>query len=163
MSDSSQAIVLVEVAPICPPFSTRSLIPNGSWYQKESPQPYTSEPKENRIETGLTCRFQSNAKEFRHIGGIRLDWLNASWPFATLSANEEELRILCLDHNYIFKRHTIKSLTRHHGKLSVGLRIEHESARAPKLVVFWASLTPWSSGFYRLKRHLDSLGYQVQD
>src|SRR3954463_9099719 len=102
MSDSSQAIVHVEVAPQFPPFTARSLTPNRSWYEKESPHPYTSELKDNRIDTGLTCRLASKAKEFKQTGGIRLDWINASWPFATLSANEDGLQVVCVDYTYVF-------------------------------------------------------------
>ena len=101
--------------------------------------------------------------EFRQIGGARLDGFNATWPFATLSATREELRLACLGRDYTFPRQSIRGLRRHRGIFSVGLRIEHGVASFPPSVVFWASVFFWTSGFRKLKAQLENLGYEVQD
>jgi hypothetical protein len=92
-----------------------------------------------------------------------MDGFNASWPFATLSASREDLRLSCLGREYAFPRQSIRSLHRHRGVFSVGLRIEHGVASFPASVVFWASMFFWTSGFRKLKAGLESLGYEVQN
>ncbi len=97
----------------------------------------------------------------RQIGGARLGSLNATYPFATLSADSQELSLLCLGREYVFPRSSIPTLRRHRGLLSVGLRIEHTVRAHPQFVVFWASVFFWTSGFQRLRRRLEGLGYTV--
>ena len=96
-------------------------------------------------------------------GGVRLDSFNATWPFATLSATGEELRLFCLGREYLFPRSHIRSMSRYRGIFSVGLQIEHSNPSFPQFIVFWASLFFWTSGFRRLKAQLERLGYEIRD
>ena len=94
-------------------------------------------------------------------GGARLDFFNASYPFATLSADTQTIRLSCLGRDYVFAKRTIQRLSRHRGLFSIGLRIEHTEPSHPQFVIFWASLFFWDSGFQVLKRQLESLGYAI--
>lgn len=98
---------------------------------------------------------------FTQTGGARLDNLNVSFPFATLSGDDTALRLSCLGREYQFPRSSIQRLHRHRGLFSVGLRIEHTRDSLPGIVVFWASVFFWTSGFQRLKTQLESLGFEV--
>jgi hypothetical protein len=100
---------------------------------------------------------------YTRTGGAKLGRFNASWPFATLSATSDALRLSCLGRNYDFSRGSIRGLSRHRGILSTGLRIDHNNASYPDLIVFWASLFPWTSGFRKVKTHLEGLGYEIRD
>ena len=84
--------------------------------------------------------------------------LNASWPSASLSATSDTLRLSCLGRDYSFPKSGIRSLSRHRGIFSTGLRIEHTDSSLPKFVVFWVSLFFWTSGFKKLKAQLERLG-----
>jgi hypothetical protein len=100
---------------------------------------------------------------FSQRGGAGIGSLNASWPFATLSANSEALRLSCLGRDYLFPRTSIRTLSRHKGIFSVGLRIEHTEQSFPEFIVFWASAFFWTSGFEKLKARLESLAYEILD
>jgi hypothetical protein len=97
------------------------------------------------------------------IGGARLDNFNASYPFATLSADRDAIHLTCLGKHYDFPRAKIQKLSRHRGIFSVGLRIQHNDNALPAFVVFWASAFFWSSGFSNLKQRLENLGYSIAD
>lgn len=100
---------------------------------------------------------------FSQTGGARLDYFNATIPFAVLSANADAVRLTCFGSEYLFPRACIRSLRRHRGFFSTGLRIEHSVALYPKFVVFWASVF-FSTGPYRaLKTKLEKLGYEVHE
>ena len=103
------------------------------------------------------------SETFTQTGGARLGMFNASWPFATLSATPDVLRLTCLGRDYSFPKGSIRSLNRHRGIFSTGLRIEHTDSSFPEFVVFWASLFFWTSGFQKLKTQLQSLGYEIRD
>lgn len=98
---------------------------------------------------------------FSQTGGLRLDWINTTAPFATLSANSDAIHLSCLGREYHFPRSTIRRLRRHRGLFSVGLQIEHTQGSLPEFVVFWAAVFFWTSGFENLKRELKSLGYEI--
>lgn len=87
---------------------------------------------------------------------------NASYPFATLSVTPDALCLSCLGRDYRFPKGNIRSLSRHQGAISTGLRIEHTDPLAPKFVVFWASVFFWTSGFDKLKTQMEGLGYKVR-
>jgi hypothetical protein len=93
---------------------------------------------------------------FSQRGGARLGLFNASWPFATLSASHDELRLSCLGSDYVFYRSNTRRLRRHRGLFSVGLRIEHLVPTYPDFIVFWVF------DFKRLKARLESLGYEIE-
>ena len=109
-------------------------------------------------DTGSTEDFKP---VFSQTGGLRLDWINATAPFAALSANSDAIHLACLGREYHFPRRTIRQLRRHRGLFSVGLRIEHTQDSLPEFVVFWASVFFWTSGFKNLKRELEGLGYEI--
>jgi hypothetical protein len=98
---------------------------------------------------------------FTQTGGARLDNFNASFPFATLSADAEALHLSCLGREYHFPRSSIRQLRRHRGLFSVGLRIEHTQDSLPGFIVFRASLFFWTSGFQKLRTQLETLGYDI--
>src|SRR5262245_53785863 len=103
------------------------------------------------------------ADVFTQTGGARLDWLNATMPFATLSGTPNALKLSCLGREYVFPKSRIERLSRHRGIFGVGLRIEHQEKSLPQFVVFWASaFFFWSWGFSILRTRLESLGYEVQ-
>jgi hypothetical protein len=98
---------------------------------------------------------------FSQTGGLRLDNFNASFPFATFSANREALQISCLEKDYIFPKSRIQKLSRYRGFCSVGLHIEHDQCDLPEFVVFWASLFVFTPGFWKLRVRLQALGFSV--
>ena len=100
---------------------------------------------------------------FTQAGGARIGMLNSSWPFATLSASNEVLHVSAIGRDYSFPKSSIRSLRKHRGVFSTGLRIDHTQPSAPAFVVFWASLFFWTSGFQKLKTRLESLGYEIHD
>lgn len=100
---------------------------------------------------------------FTQTGGARVGTLNATYPFATLWVEADGLCVSCLGRDYSFPKGSIRSLSRHRGFVSTGLRIEHSVASLPQFVVFWASLFFWSSGFQRLRTQLEGLGYEIRD
>jgi hypothetical protein len=100
---------------------------------------------------------------FTQTGGARLGMFNASWPFAKLSATPDALSLSCLGSDYSFPKNKTRSLSRHRGIFSTGLRIEHTDSTFPEFMVFWASLFFWTSGFRKLKGHLEIFGYEIRD
>ena len=101
-------------------------------------------------------------KNFKVTGGARIGArFNATYPLAELSADDKGLRLTCPGHNFFFPREEIRRLSKYRGWVSIGLRIEHTQDATPAIIVFWASLLPWTSGFDRLKRALEVLGYDV--
>jgi hypothetical protein len=97
----------------------------------------------------------------RQVGGVRVGLFNATFPLVTLTADNQTLRLSCPGGDYVFPRSSITKLSRHRGLFSVGLRIEHTVETYPQLVVFWASIFPWTPGFQLLRGKLESLGYAV--
>ncbi len=98
---------------------------------------------------------------YSQTGGARLDLFNASWPFATLTANREALQLACLGKSYTIPKKDIRGLSRYRGMFSVGLRIEHEDNSIPDFIVFWASVIWFDRGFETLRFNLEKLGYTV--
>jgi hypothetical protein len=99
--------------------------------------------------------------QFSTTGGARLDGLNWTASFATLSGNKDELRLSVPGREYVFPKNNDLRLSRYRGVFSVGLRIEHDDETVPQFVVFWAPVFFWTSGFRNLKIQLESLGYKV--
>ena len=98
------------------------------------------------------------------IGGARVGlFMNATWPFAKLVANSDELTLRVLVIKYSFPKASIVRISEYAGPLAgvlprfitSGLRIEHRNKNAPDFVVFW---TPHSSD---LLKQLASMGYQT--
>ena len=96
-------------------------------------------------------------------GGGRFGMLNVTWPFVSIRASEDGLKITCFASTYEFPKREIRRLKKHSGIFSVGLQIEHDNPNYPSFFVFWASLFYGTSGFPDLKKQLENLGYEVVD
>jgi hypothetical protein len=92
---------------------------------------------------------------FSQIGGTRLGFLNATWPFANLAANSDELTLRVFVIKFTFPKASVAKVSEYSGFVSSGLRIEHRNKNAPSFIVFW---TPHSSA---LLKQLASMGYQT--
>jgi hypothetical protein len=92
---------------------------------------------------------------FSQIGGARLGLFNATWPFAKLVVDPEELRLTVLGIKFAFPRASITKISKYSRFVSTGLRIEHSKKRVPSFIVFW---TP---NFATLSRELALRGYHV--
>ena len=99
-------------------------------------------------------------ERFSQTGGLRIGEglfaLNATWPFATLSATPVELTVSSPFGVHTIPRKSIQRLKKHHGIFSTGLRIYHTVSSQPAFIVFW------TLGFNRLNAELERLGYPVE-
>ena len=78
-------------------------------------------------------------------GGARVGWLNASWPFARLSANSEQLTIsIRLLDTYRFAPDQVSSIQRYVmiPFLGWGVQIHHSVADYPQRIIFWCLGNP---------------------
>jgi hypothetical protein len=73
---------------------------------------------------------------FAQIGGARIGFINATWPFARLSADRNAIGLRCL-FKFRFPRDRITRLSRYRGFFSTGLQIEHTVPLYPKFMLFW--------------------------
>jgi hypothetical protein len=89
-------------------------------------------------------------------GGARLGLLNATWPFARLSADELTLQLSCLGWRFEFRNDHSLVLSRYGGLVSSGLQIEHQNRSYPNRIIFWC----WN--FQALSEQLNKLGYRVR-
>lgn len=70
-------------------------------------------------------------------GGARISWVDASWPFARLSASSDRLALdVAMLGSYEFQPDHVVSLDIH-GWLRRGIRIQHVRSDYPKHIVFW--------------------------
>lgn len=76
--------------------------------------------------------------EFSIRGGARIGWVNASWPFATLTLSRGRLTLSSLG-RYEFEPAQVVSIERYGSIpfLASGLRINHNRADYPEKVIFW--------------------------
>jgi hypothetical protein len=93
---------------------------------------------------------------FAQIGGARIGFINATWPFARLSADRDTMALRCL-FKFRFPRGRITRLSRYRGLISTGLQIEHTVPLYPDFMLFW------TFDFDSLKAELEALGYTVCD
>ncbi|HUI96486.1 MAG TPA: hypothetical protein VLX44_12085 [Xanthobacteraceae bacterium] len=97
-------------------------------------------------------------RTFAQIGGARIGFFNATWPFARLSADRDAIALrLLLIIKFTFPRDRIRRLSRYSRFFSTGLQIEHAVGYLPKFMLFW------TFDFGTLKAQLESLGYEVRD
>jgi hypothetical protein len=92
---------------------------------------------------------------FAQMGGARIGFFNATWPFARLSADRDAIALRCMFIKFTFPRESITRLSRYRGITSTGLQIEHKT-RYPAFMLFW------TFDFDTLKAELQALGYAVQ-
>ena len=79
------------------------------------------------------------------IGGARIGWVNATWPFAILSVEQNGFEInATLIGKYSFVPEQIISFTKHTviPFLGWGIKINHIAAEYPKHIVFWCLGNP---------------------
>ncbi len=86
-------------------------------------------------------------------GGARIDSFNASWPLATLKADQKKIIIGIPFKTYELKKENIKTLSIHKGIISRGVKFEHNQNELPKKLIFW---TPNLS---EVKIELEKIGY----
>jgi hypothetical protein len=102
--------------------------------------------------------MEDEASRFSQRGGVRLNFWNATWPFAVLSAESKSIRCSGVVFREVrFPKASVKRLSRYDGIFSVGLRIEHTVSSAPEFVVFW------TFNFKKLTENLRRLGYEVME
>jgi len=69
-------------------------------------------------------------------GGARIDYFNATWPFATLDVGVDCIILKVLTSIYVFQKEEVQNLKRH-GLFSRGIKIVHSNPTAPAHIVFW--------------------------
>jgi hypothetical protein len=78
--------------------------------------------------------------EASFCGGARVGWVNASWPFATLTANANTLTLSSLG-TYPFAPSDVITLEPY-GSIPIfasGIRIHHNRKDYPKTMIFWCT------------------------
>ena len=94
-------------------------------------------------------------KTFSQRGGLRFGTMNATWPFASLTANPNSIWISCFGFKLQYPKTAISSLRLYRASISTGLLIEHEIEWRPRFIVFW------TFNFKQLAENLERLGYRV--
>lgn len=91
-------------------------------------------------------------------GGARIGWMNATWPFARLTASAQELSLsVFLLGSYTFSISDVDSF-KPYGWLPVfgrGVQIIHTNASYPAKMIFWCFGSP-----ERLIQQIHALGFQ---
>jgi hypothetical protein len=100
---------------------------------------------------------------FSQVGGTWIGSWSASSPYATLSGDQDALRLSCFGQDYVFPKCSITALKKFNILISVGLLIGHTVPLYPRSIVFWVSAGPGGSRFALLKEKLNALGFEVQD
>jgi len=81
--------------------------------------------------------------EVKETGGARIGMANATWPFATLTVNNEKLQLnATIIGNLVFKPGDITSIVPYSGLMSSGLKINHHVSAYNDNVVFWTFNNP---------------------
>jgi hypothetical protein len=90
-------------------------------------------------------------KTLSATGGARLGLLNATWPFARLTADANMLRLSVLGAPLTFTRESVLELSAMRGFFSRGLQIKHAESAYPKRIIFWCfNLDALTTGLRRL-------------
>jgi len=92
---------------------------------------------------------------FAQIGGVRLDTVNLTWPFAKIIVDRQGIILKAFNKPYYLEKKKITALREYKGIISKGLLIEHTYTVAPHHMVFW------SFNLQRLKEKIERLGYAV--
>lgn len=97
-------------------------------------------------------------KKIAKIGGARIGMMNATWPFAKLAVDTNELRIYCMLHRICFKKADIKkiSVVYYVPLIAQGIRIEHVVPKYNKHIFFWCLKNP-----KQLMQELKELSWNV--
>ncbi len=91
-------------------------------------------------------------------GGARIGWMNATWPFARLTASAQELSLSgLLLGSYTFSPSDVASLEPF-GRVPIlgrGVQIIHTNPQYPPKIIFWCFRSP-----ERLIQQIHALGFQ---
>jgi hypothetical protein len=82
--------------------------------------------------------------EITITGGARIGIVNATWPFAKLSASPIRLRLACLLDSYDFEPRDVVALERY-GAIPLfynGIRVLHARPDYPSKIIFWCFGNP---------------------
>jgi len=93
-------------------------------------------------------------------GGARIGWVNATWPFAKLSASEQQLSVSGrLIGSYSFSPDQVAALEPYGSipLLGSGMRIVHTVQSYPEKIIFWCFGSP-----KRLIQKITDLGFRPQ-
>lgn len=81
------------------------------------------------------------------VGGARIGWVNATWPFATLTARQDQLILnATVIGKYSFSPDQVVAIEKYTAIpiLGWGIRIHHSVAAYPRKIVFWCFGSPES-------------------
>jgi hypothetical protein len=84
-------------------------------------------------------------QSFVTTGGARIGWMNASWPLARLSANQDNLKIAVkILGDYSFTPEQVVSIEKYVliPVIAWGIRIHHSVADYPQRFIFWTLGNP---------------------
>ena len=73
-------------------------------------------------------------------GSARLGFVHVTWPFASLSLDESEIRFSVLGQTYVLKKSEVRTLEYQASFFSAGVRIVHSNPLLESPVFF----RPWS-------------------
>ena len=82
--------------------------------------------------------------EISVIGGARIGIVNATWPFAKLSASPDRLRLASVLDSYDFEPQDVVALERY-GSIPLfynGIRVVHARLDYPSKIIFWCFGSP---------------------
>lgn len=105
----------------------------------------------------IKLKYMNDCEKFSQIGGARLDFWNASWPFAKIIVTSDMLELKCLWKKYQFTKDQVVDLRAYSGIMSKGLLIVHKLKNYPHHIVFW------TLNFRKLKKVMESYGFSVND
>src|SRR5205085_7599265 len=93
----------------------------------------------------------------KFLGGARVGWANATWPFAVLTCSKDKLRLFVFPFGgYDFPAERVKSLEEimDFTLSGMGIRINHNINDYPEKIIFWSFRTPGN-----LLKHIRETGF----
>ena len=85
------------------------------------------------------------SERFGATGGARVGWMNATWPFAKLTATSDSLRVsVRVLGDYTFTPDQVSAITRYTSipVLGWGIQIQHSVPEYPARLIFWTLGSP---------------------
>jgi hypothetical protein len=93
----------------------------------------------------------------KFLGGARVGWAKATWPFAMLTCSKDKLRLFVFPFGgYDFAPDQVKTLEEimYFPLIGMGIRINHNVNDYPEKIIFWSFRTPGN-----LLRHIRETGF----